>query len=269
MFQGVFTRIIRADPCVYRICMPAEPRTGDTYLAFDGTGAYACIPSHPRYSVDYTGQLAIAVWVRVDTGNFPHNEHGYVHWMGKGQRSGLNGDREWAFRIYNADHQGRQRTSFYVFNFCGGLGVGSRVDEQVPQGSWRLIAANIDEARTQLFKNGILMDCDTYKGKPTADCKIMFDDCGNQVVICPVHGDAPIRLGTRDGASHFRGGLTRFRIWNRTLSAAEMTALYMTDTVPNTQLAGEFLLNASTDGTIEDTVLANDGTIHGATWVVQ
>ena len=99
--------------------MSAEPKPGETYLSFDGTG-YVEVPSQPAYSVDRTGELTVAAWMRPDVEEFRHQEGtNYVHWIGKGTRSGPRGDQEWACRMYSkttTDNPPRpQRTSFYVF----------------------------------------------------------------------------------------------------------------------------------------------------------
>ena len=115
-------------------------KTGDTYLSLDGTG-YAEIPSLSAYSVDRTGELTVAAWMRPDVEEFEHQ------------------------------------------------------------------------------------DCDTYRGPATQGCSIQTHD-GQQVVINPLGGSAPLRIGTQDKISFFQGGITRVRIWGRALTPDEINAVY-------------------------------------------
>ena len=80
-----------------------SPQTGDVYLEFNGRDSYVEIPSIADYSASTTGELTIAAWIRPDTLNFPSVERNsaYIHWLGKGERSGATGDQEWALRMYN------------------------------------------------------------------------------------------------------------------------------------------------------------------------
>ena len=89
---------------------------------------------------------------------FPTTEGGtesYVHWLGKGQA----GQQEWVFRIYSADNNvGRaNRTSFYVFNLAGGLGVGSPYQDPnnpVQVGVWIQVVGAADTERTYIYISG-------------------------------------------------------------------------------------------------------------------
>ena len=122
----------------------AAPKPGQTYLSFNGTSSFVEIANRPEYSVDFADALNVAAWMRADVEKFPKPESGelYVHWMGKGQHFGDTGDQEWVFRMYDRpapepDGDRSKRTSFYLFNPRGGLGVGSYVQEDVPVKTWR------------------------------------------------------------------------------------------------------------------------------------
>ena len=106
----------------------ASPQSGDVYLQFNGRDAYVEIPSLADYSVSTTGQLTISAWLKPDTLNCPSVKRNsdYIHWLGKGERSGAEGNQEWTFRMYNhydpLDSPSRpNRISFYLFNPQGGL----------------------------------------------------------------------------------------------------------------------------------------------------
>jgi hypothetical protein len=251
----------------------ASPQHGQIYLSFNGTSSFVEISHRREYSVDFADALTVAAWMRADVEKFPKPEPGklYVHWMGKGQRFGDAGDQEWVFRMYDKpapepDGDRSKRTSFYLFNPQGGLGVGSHVQEDVPVKTWRLIVGVADDRRTRLYRNGELIGCDTYRGAATTHCPIMLEN-GRQVVIDPKHGVAPLRIGTQNLGSYLRGGITRARIWTRALAADEIRALYESDEAPRDALVAEFLLDCDT-GTraVDSSPLANHGFIKDGIW---
>jgi hypothetical protein len=216
--------------------------------------------------------LTVTAWIRPDVLEFPNQqESGYVYWMGKGDRSNQGGNREWAGRMYSYTTTNRtppNRISFYVHNPEGMLGVGSHVDRPVTPGEWLYIAGVVDASRTRMYRNGAFIDCDTYRGPGTPDCKIFAPD-GNQIVVNPMSGPAPLRIGTRDKKSFFLGGMTRVRIWGRVLSADEIRRLYESDDAPRDAIVAEFLLNADRGRQAADTAKGNDGLIHDAAWATQ
>jgi hypothetical protein len=256
----------------------AAPRPGDHFLTFDGIDDYVEIPNLRCYSVDHTWEFTIAAWLRADIDDFPapESEREYVHWLGKGEGNHCGGTQEWVCRMYSLhtpheDPPRPKRTSFYVFNPQGGLGVGSYVQPATPVavGEWRLIVAMVDRTHTYLYCNGEYVDCDTYRGPATCSCSTMTSG-GKQVVVNPIHGPAPLRIGTQElNKSYFLGGITKVRIWNRLLSSQEIRALYVRDTAARDWLVGEFLLNEGHGATANDTAYMNHGVIHGATWATQ
>jgi hypothetical protein len=254
----------------------AGPQSGDVFLQFNGTDAYAEIPSLVDYSVSTTGGLTVSAWMRPDTLNFSNLEPNstYIHWLGKGDAKG---GQEWTFRMYNQDdpldHPPRpNRISYYVFNLSGGTGVGSYVQSPVVIGQWIHLVAVIDAARVYLYENGAFARCDTYRGPEACGCEIHFEPPPNdtaQLVINPQPGLAPLRLGSKDLKGFLQGGLTRVRLWNRPLTCGEVSDLLTADAAPLNGLKAEFLLNADTGATVVDTAQANNGTIFNAVWATQ
>jgi hypothetical protein len=191
---------------------------GSSAYSFNGTDAYIEIPDHNAFSVSTTGQLSISVWMRPGTLDFLKDEGtGYVHWLGKGVAN----QHEWTFRMYSADNtEGRQnRTSFYLFNRTGGLGAGSYVQESVTRGTWYHYVAVVDMRTDTIkwYKNGVLKDQDPFMNSPYQ--------------IYPQSGTAPVRIGTRNFASYFKGAIDNLHIYNRALSASQVRQLYE-DTTP-------------------------------------
>ncbi len=253
----------------------AAPQAGDVYLQFNGIDAYVEIPGIADYSLATTGALTVAAWIRPDTLTFPSAEPGsdYIHWLGKGDQSGSAGNQEWTFRMYNQstpleDPPRPNRISFYVFNPQGGLGVGSYVQGKVVEGEWIHVVGIADATCTYFYRDGQFVRCSTYRGPKQGKCEIQTHD-GAQVVIEPTAGSAMLRLGTKDLGSFLEGGLSRVRLWNRPLTAAEVSSLYATDLTPRDGLVAEFLMNADTGTVATDSAQGNDGSIVNAQWTTQ
>jgi hypothetical protein len=159
------------------------PQSGDVYLKFNGRDAYVEIPSLGDYSVSTTGGFTVAAWLRPDTLNFPSVEKNkdYIHWLGKGERSGAEGNQEWTFRMYNHDDllespSRPNRISFYLFNPQGGLGVGSFVQVPVRKRQWIHVVGVADSSRTFFYRDGQYIRCDTYRGPARGSCEIHYQD---------------------------------------------------------------------------------------------
>ena len=231
---------------------------GSSYLGFDGVRSYVEVPDSPDFSLVTTGQLTVSAWIQPETIQpgtliFPTTEGGgesYVHWMGKGEAH----QQEWTFRIYSADNTvGRaNRISFYVFNLAGGIGIGSHYQDPaspVQPGDWIHVVGAADAERTYIYVNGQLVESNVYSPS-----------------ITPSHGTAPLRIGTRDFGSYFKGQIREVRVWNRALLAAEIRALYDSDAIPAAGLVAEYLL---TQDVAQDTADSHNGVIFGGRWIPQ
>lgn len=188
-----------------------NPNSG---FQFDGQSQYIEIPDQDQLSISTTGELSISIWMRPDTLDFDKDEgDGYIHWFGKGEGVGANGEQEYHLRIYNLNHPTRpNRTSCYVFNPEGGLGAGSYVQEPISVGEWIHIVATYDFPNNEikLYKNGVLKDTDTF----------------SSYAITPENGSAPMRIGTRDFRSFFQGAIDDLCVFNKRLTAAEVSNIY-------------------------------------------
>jgi hypothetical protein len=218
-------------PTLNRFCIP------DTALFFDGSRSALTVSSHEDFSINATGYLSVSVWLRPEgTALTPDGEllfsrqqgSGYVHWLGKGDRSGTNGNREWSLRIYSADNTEEpprhNRLSAYLFAYLGGKGPGSHVEEPVASGSWIHLVAQFSkpEHLILLYKNGLHKDTDGFSVNdpypiPDADLR---------------SGDAPLRMGSQDGHSYFRGAIDDVYFYNRLLDDHEIRGLYLDSSGP-------------------------------------
>jgi hypothetical protein len=271
---------------------------GDVYLDFqglhDGVRDHVQIPgttddfSAVHADGSATG-LTVAAWIKPDTLTFATTEaEGFVNWLGKGQGSGTTGQEEWTFRMYSADNtvNRHNRISFYVYNPDGRLGVGSYFQEPIDApAEWIQVVGVVDTVNqiTRIYKNGVLKHADNYNGYDGPLYNGFFENqrvetqidqqTGQPVVIHPQHGNAPLRMGTRDLHSLLQGGLQGVRIWNRPLTTSEIASLNAFQ-VPRDGLVAEYPLNADTGTTVVDTTGAHSATqdgqgngITGAIWV--
>jgi len=137
--------------------------------------------------------------------------------MGKG----VENPYEWTFRRYSADNieDKQSRTRFSLFNLRGDRGAGSYVQKPVRPGEWYHYVAVVDMSTDTItwYRNGEVEDQDPFM---------------NSIYhINPQRGTAPVRIGTRDFASYFKGAIDNIHIYNRALSASEVRQLYG-DTTP-------------------------------------
>jgi hypothetical protein len=185
---------------------------------FDGLDDYVEIVDHPDHSIATTGELTVVARIRPDSLDMPAQERtGYVHWLGKG----VPGEDEWTFRMYQrGNSEGRaNRISCYAFDLdarAGGtrFGIGSHFQDELAPGQWLLVAGAWDATRVSIYRDGVLRDSD-----------LLDQSAGGGPTITPEHGDAPLRIGTRDFNSFFQGAISRVAIFNRRLADGEQAAL--------------------------------------------
>jgi len=167
--------------------------------------------------------LTVEVWLRPDLLDFPgESADPYVHWLGKG----VAGQQEWALRFYSRHSTRPNRISAYLFNPGNGEGAGAYFQDVLVAGEWMHVVACYEPgdkttqppAGVHIYKNGVHRDgppsIGTLYGNPHFN-------------IVPMHGAAPLRLGTRDFHSFFIGGLDEVAIYPRVLSPAEILQNYL------------------------------------------
>jgi hypothetical protein len=231
---------------------PTSDSVPETFLKYDGIGNYAEIASDAAFSLSGKG-LTVAVWMRPDALVFPKKEGSkpnekYVHWLGKGEA----GNREWAFRMYSLKPPGprQNRISFYVFSPAGNRGCGSYFQDPLRAGEWIEVVGVADALNktTAIYKNGHLRHTDSY------------------VTLAPSPGPAPLRFGTREFASFFKGAIGPVLIWDRPLAAGEVKALHASSVVPSNGLVARFPNDEGSGTAIHDSVGGKVGEVHGAAW---
>jgi hypothetical protein len=108
----------------------------------------------------------------------------------------------------------------------------------------------VDAARktTAIYKNGEFRHSDSYAS------------------ATPAPGPAPLRFGTRDFASFFRGAIGPVLIWNRPLAPSEVKALFTASVVPHNGLVAWFASDEGSGTVLHDSVGGKIGKVHGAAW---
>ena len=83
------------------------------------------------------------------------------------------------------------------------MGAGSYVQEPVTAGTWYHYVAVVDMHTDTMrwYKNGVLKDQDPFMN--------------SAYQINPQNGTAPVRIGTKDFASYFKGAIDNLYIYNR------------------------------------------------------
>ncbi len=192
--------------------LPAKTRmpNGDYATVFDGFTQHLEVRSSAALSIPRGGVLTIEAWIRPDTLEFPSQESdGYVHWAGKGE----SGQHEYALRMYSLTNSASRpnRISAYVFNPSGGLGSGSYFQDPVRVRRWVHVAVIVDTQNVKLFKNAVLRDTTPL----------------SQFNVNPQPGSAPLRIGTRDLRSYFKGGIAKFALYHYPLTVAQLHRHFM------------------------------------------
>jgi len=196
----------------------------DTAIKLDGR-SYIEVPDSKDFSQPTSGQgLTAEAWIRPDVLVFEgETEDPHIHWLGKGET----GQYEWALRFYSKESTRPNRISAYIWNPAGGLGAGAYFQDVLKTGEWIHVVACYDlgdetnpKAGVSIYKNGVL------RGGPATQPGALYREYN----VVPVHGVAPLRLGTRDLKSFLVGGLDEVAIYPRVLKSAEILENYKSGT---------------------------------------
>ncbi|MDQ0646487.1 hypothetical protein QFZ53_000683 [Microbacterium natoriense] len=200
------------------VAMPNQDRAA----VFDGIDDFFQIADQADFSISTTRRFTFEAWLQPHTLQFTDDEAtGYVHFIGKGMGSG---SQEWAGRMYsqvNAENR-PNRLSGYAWNLSGGYGAGAYFQDAVTVNQWIHYATtfNLDEGAygtVRIYKNGVL--------RQTRDL-VYEPGTANEVVVTPGDGTAPVRVGSRDGASFFKGAIAKVALYNKAVSGSALAAHY-------------------------------------------
>lgn len=199
---------------------------------FDGaSGSFLTIDDDARYSQPFANALSVAGWIcplALDNANTAGASDQYVHFVEKAV--GPSTDVEWLLRLYNQTNPTRHsRISFYTFSLGSPAGEGngsymqydvSKNDETpIELGAWVFV---VGQAEPWLSPTDSSTGCVLWKEAVQArrEPADKYADFG----VHPAHGSGPITVGgTR--STGFKGAIAHLAIWNRLLSAAEISSI--------------------------------------------
>jgi hypothetical protein len=215
------------------IAMP----NGDRAAHFDGSTGYLTIPSRASLSIPTTRSLTWEGWINADVLQFTNDGgSGYIDWMGKcADYSGPPADCEWEARLYSTTNsEGRcNRFSAYVFNL--GAGLGSAADWQPTCG---LIQAqrwyHVVGEYTTTTQPATCQNTSAYPGSINiwvngVEWNQASHDptgCMSQYNVVPMAAGSPLNIGTMAHDTWFPGAVGKVAIYDRLLTAAEITSHY-------------------------------------------
>src|SRR5258708_21335896 len=138
------------------------------------------------------------------------------------------------------------------------------MQDPIKKGCWIEVVGVAGSAQTYINRDGVFRRCDTYRGPAAASCPIHKQSGSDeQLIINPQGGSAPLRIGTRDFGSFFKGGIRKVRIWRRVLQQDELQELFANDAVPPDGLVAEYLFDQDSGDAATDTAGGHDGMTFG------
>ena len=165
----------------------------------------------------------------LDNAQTAGTEDQYVHFVEKAV--GPSTDIEWALRFYNqTNHARHSRLSFYTFNLGSpaGEGNGSYMEyghsdndpTPIELGKWIFV---VGQAEPWISPTDLSTGCILWK--QAVEAKREPADKYGDFRVHPQQGSGPIRVGGTQGTG-FKGAIAHLPIWDRLLSAAEITSIW-------------------------------------------
>ena len=159
------------------------------WFQFDGTNDYATLPFDSSLNVDY---LTAEVWIKSTFAIGPSTRH-YV----------MNGcSHQWAIIVDETN------TLRWYVNTSSGVSELTWVDSLVSQDTWMHIACTYDGSKLRIYVNGLSKASKSHSGPITTST---------------VFGRL---MNYREGGYNTEGDAANFKIYNRGLTAAEITQNY-------------------------------------------
>ena len=170
-------------------------------LRFDGTND--CVDAGLPASLDITGAVTVSAWIKPNSSAFGKSI------AAKSTVSGAQSTQQ--YHLYDV---GTNRMGFAVGNTTAIL-LSQTASNAVPNGKWsHLVGMYNGTDTTRFYLNGTQVDSDTSANFGA------LQQSGKNFNIGSTHGSTVCNAG------YFNGSLDDVRVYNRALSAAEVTALY-------------------------------------------
>lgn len=208
----------------------AYPGEVATAAEFDGSNDYVDLGN-----IDVSGsELTIAAWIKADSFTGSANRI-----LGKANGSGLS-NNYWSLTAYASG--GSNYLGILLKTDSGGTRFLPSNSEALETGEWIHVAAVYNGSTLKLYKNGEEILSSAITGDVTSGPTV------------------PVWIGgSPSNEKYFDGQIDDVRLYNRGLSATEITELY--------GLVGHWKMDEGSGSTAADnTAFANDVTLNGATW---
>ena len=217
---------------------------GDGKVSLDGTNDYVDFSAHAA-SFDNLTEGTIAVWIYHDVNDrdviFEMSDSGDAD-----SRLALFRDTDGSFDFYVREG------STTLVNAYTAAGV-------IPQNTWTHVAVTVNSSGNKLYVNGVQQSVTYSTG--SASTNVFFDD----VTQLDFAGWGVDKYSGSSFTRHFDGFLDDGRVYNRALSASDITELY---NYSDNDITSDLVMHLTLDdgsGTIADDATANnnDGNVNG------
>jgi len=215
-----------------------SPRTSNhgkffgPYLDFDGVDDYVGCGSDS--SLDITEEITVSAWIKLTTLGLEQKILAKAQSSTKGYEIFIGSDNKIRSRVGAEDNASER----------------DLIGDSVSLGNWYHVVMTWDGTTQKLYANGSLSNS---KGTSGTSGNPEYD----------------LTVGRRSDASSlfFNGLIDDARVYNRALSAEEVSKLYKGEWVSDTGLVGHWEMDEGHGGQVRDkSGNGNHGTIYGATW---
>lgn len=131
--------------------------------------------------------------------------------------------------------------------YYNGTAYTAKSSTPITPGRWYLAVFTWDGSATQLYMNGVAQ-------------------VGTSQPFSGVGGALSIGARAFDNTESWIGKITKPRVWNRALTAAEVGTFYTTGVPPASGLVRNYEFNEASGSTVADSASGDTGTITGCTW---
>jgi len=199
-------------------------------LKFDGTDDY--VDCGNDESLNITDEITISAWVKIpSTTTFEQEICG---------KWGVNGGTA-NYGAYVIGLKSTNQLFFKIDDVINGSGIWESAS--FPVDNWQHVAATFNGSNAYLYRNASQVASWSGSG--------VIPTSGNNVIIGNIAGFSLF----------FNGAIDEVRIYNRALSAAEITTLYQGGTVSETGLVAHYKMKDKSGATLTDETGVNNGTL--------
>lgn len=170
----------------------------DNTFSFTGTSDYINVPSTSSLHFLGISPYTLEAWV------YPTANPGANNWTGIFNREYNVGSGRDGYNLYFNGSAGTS-TSFSTERFCSGTGISASlyIDQSLSVNNWSHLVATYDGANIKMYRNGVFQNSTASSGSIS-------------------NATTNLTIGRRD-INYFNGNIPVVKIYNRALSAAEVS----------------------------------------------